>query len=69
MKKFEVGSHLDRDSLEKLIVYISRHFNYLNTMFSVEQKGNYFWLYWNMTQGQYDLLCKAYLNDLDKGNI
>ena len=69
MKKFRVGQHLDRDSLENLITYIARHFNYLNTMFSVERTRNHFDIYWNMTQAQYDTLCKAYLHDLDAGNV
>lgn len=63
MKTFEVGSHLNEKDLEKLIIYITKYFNYLNTMFRVEKRGDYFTLYWNMTESQYGRLIRAYWKD------
>lgn len=63
MKTFEIAGHINQDDLDRIILYVTRHFNYLNTMYRVEKRGDYFYLYWNMTEQQYVKLVQAYWKD------
>lgn len=68
MKRFMVGSNLREEDLVELMMFIVRWFNFLNSMYYVEQKSNgKYNLYWNMTQSQYKHLCEDYKKKLDKG--
>lgn len=67
MKRFMVGSNLREEDLVELMMFIVRWFNFLNSMYYVEQKPNgKYNLYWNMTQSQYKHLCEDYKKKLDK---
>lgn len=68
MKRFMVGSNLREEDLVELMMFIVRWFNFLNSMYYVEQKSNgKYNLYWNMTKSQYKHLCEDYKKKLDKG--
>lgn len=59
MKRFLLGYNLELSDLEKIIIYVNRYFNFLNTMYQVEEQPNgRYSIYWNMTPRQYAELNK-----------
>lgn len=65
MKEFKVGAHLTQAGLEELLLYITRWFGFMNTMYRVVKVRDHYDLYWTMTQNQYKRLCADYRKTLE----